>query len=229
MQFGANQITGGVGPRPLNAPPIKKEMDKDAFMKLFVAQLKHQDPLKPMSDKESIAQMAQFSQLEQMSNMTKTMEGIALGFKKQLTIQASNLIGKNILSNGNGMSKSGSDVSGVALDIPKGMKTVTINVHDTEGNIVKTVILKDPQAGKKDFKWDGKDQNGNDLKDGNYSVSVVAEDKAGKKYLVPTQVEGKVKSVEIVNGEQVLMLENGTKVLFKNVSKITESAKQGVA
>lgn len=49
-------------------------VDKDAFMKLLVTQLKNQDPLNPMEDKEFIAQMAQFSTLEQIENMNTNLQ-----------------------------------------------------------------------------------------------------------------------------------------------------------
>lgn len=50
----------------------KSELDKDAFLKLLVTQMKYQDPLNPTDDKQFLAQMAQFSALEQMQNMTKS-------------------------------------------------------------------------------------------------------------------------------------------------------------
>lgn len=72
---------------------VNKELGKDAFLQLLVAQLKNQDPMKPMEDTAFIAEMAQFSSLEQMQNMNKLMEK-QLGFSS--LSQASNMIGKEV-------------------------------------------------------------------------------------------------------------------------------------
>lgn len=50
------------------------DMDKDAFLQLLVAQMKYQDPLQPTSNTEYISQYAQFSQVEQMQNMSSSMD-----------------------------------------------------------------------------------------------------------------------------------------------------------
>ncbi len=203
-----------------------KDMGKDAFMQLFVAQLKNQDPLKPMSNKDSTAQMAQFAQLEQTTNMTKMLEGIAYGLKQMQTMQSSGLIGKTVLADGNNVSVKGSAVSGVDLDIPKGVSSVKVNVHDKAGNIVRTVDLKDFTSGKNKFQWDGNNTDGSKVSDGVYRISVVAKNKAGKKFLVPTQVEGEVAGVELKKGQQVLLMKDGREVLLNNVFKIVAPTPQ---
>lgn len=214
------QINGLTKQYPPAAKSSNKALGKDAFMALFVAQLKNQDPLNPLSDKDTTAQMAQFAQLEQTTNMNNMLKGIATALKVNQTLQAASLIGKSILASGNSLSKEGDSVSKLNLDIPKGVTKVKVNVHDSTGNIVRTVDLKNVKDGKMSFAWDGKNTSGSKAADGIYKISVVAENDDGKKFLVPTQVDGKVKSVEVKNGQQVLALADGREVLLTSVWKI---------
>lgn len=97
-----NQVsnTGGVNNRN-NTDPNQK-LDKDAFLKLLVTQLRHQDPLNPVEDKEFIAQMAQFSTLEQVQNLNKTMiktqeliEELGVSLSYQMHVNNSDLLNTN--------------------------------------------------------------------------------------------------------------------------------------
>lgn len=211
-------------PQAAKQPP-SKDMGKDAFMKLFVAQLKHQDPLNPLSNKDSTAQMAQFAQLEQMTNMTTLLKGIANGLVETQKLQASGLIGKSILAGGDTLRKTDDTSSGVTLDIPKEVTKLKVNIHDDAGNIVRTVDVKKFSAGKHPFNWDGKLANGAKATDGIYRISIVAENDDGKRFLVPTQVEGTVAGVETRGGHQILSLEDGREVFLKNVTKIVAQKK----
>lgn len=71
-------------------------LGKDAFLKLLITQLQNQDPTKPMDDKEFIAQMAQFSSLEQMQNMTKAMESLLASQQQTQLMNYSAFIGKEV-------------------------------------------------------------------------------------------------------------------------------------
>lgn len=76
--------------------PTNKAMDKDMFMKILIAQLSNQDPTAPMEDKDFIAQMAQFSSLEQMQAIGKTMDTMVLNQHATALLSYSNLIGKKV-------------------------------------------------------------------------------------------------------------------------------------
>jgi len=66
-------IRGTASPQVVPGRQANDALDKDAFLRLLVTQLQHQNPLEPMDDRDFIAQMAQFSSLEQMQNMNQTL------------------------------------------------------------------------------------------------------------------------------------------------------------
>jgi flagellar basal-body rod modification protein FlgD len=93
---GLAAATGATTP----AAPAKtpgKELDKDAFLKLLVAQLKYQDPSKPADSSQFLAQTAQFTQLEKLSTLAKNQEDMLAA---QLMLGASNLVGRSVTFTG---------------------------------------------------------------------------------------------------------------------------------
>ncbi|MDI9370223.1 MAG: flagellar hook assembly protein FlgD [Synergistaceae bacterium] len=78
-----NSVTNGYSTTATNSPAteavrdVNNDLGKDAFLKILITQLSNQDPLDPLKDKDFIAQMAQFSTLEQMTNMNKSIEQMA--------------------------------------------------------------------------------------------------------------------------------------------------------
>ncbi|WP_431029477.1 flagellar hook assembly protein FlgD [Lysinibacillus sp. LZ02] len=71
-------------------------LGKDAFLHILIAQLQNQDPTNPMDDREFIAQMAQFSSLEQMQNMTKAMEALLMSQRETQLMSYTSFIGKEV-------------------------------------------------------------------------------------------------------------------------------------
>lgn len=73
-----------------NERDVTKELGKDQFLELLITQLRYQDPTNPVNDQEFLAQLAQFTALEQMNNLTESINTFAL------TTQAASLLGKEV-------------------------------------------------------------------------------------------------------------------------------------
>ena len=107
---------------------MKQQLDKDDFLKLLVTELQHQDPTNPMQDREFIAQMAQFSSMEQMMNMNKSMESIVDKFNFQTTY---GLLGKNveIISQGGEDEAEPRTVNGMVKSVSRNGAEVSVMVN----------------------------------------------------------------------------------------------------
>jgi flagellar basal-body rod modification protein FlgD len=93
-----NKITSNMylAQKPDERKTGNSQLGKDEFLKILMAQLQNQDPTNPMKDNEFIAQMAQFSSLEQMTNMTQAFEKFASGQQQTQLIQYNTFVGKQV-------------------------------------------------------------------------------------------------------------------------------------
>ena len=133
----------------------KNILDKDDFLKLLITELRYQDALEPMNDRDFIAQMAQMSALEQMQNLNNTVEeGLAAVLETQQSGQANmfalgelllglgslkqglELLGREVTYLENGIEKSGS-VS--ALTQKDGYYVAVIEAQEVELTQIKTI------------------------------------------------------------------------------------------
>ncbi|MCL1890228.1 MAG: flagellar hook assembly protein FlgD, partial [Desulfovibrionaceae bacterium] len=83
----------------------RTEADKDMFLKLLVAQLTHQDPLNPVEDKEFIAQLAQFTSVEELQNIGKGINKINEAYDRDQLTSAAAMLGMRVISQGNTLTK----------------------------------------------------------------------------------------------------------------------------
>jgi|HigsolmetaAR203D_1030402.scaffolds.fasta_scaffold00010_56 flagellar basal-body rod modification protein FlgD len=126
-------------------------LDKDSFLRLLVTQLANQDPTNPMDDREFIAQMAQFSSLEQMNNVANELSGL-----RQLFSLSSGLIGKTI----EWMAADGKLLSGIVDSILlRDGKTIVV-VDDAEIPVTDIVRVSETQREPADDPGDGEPEEG---------------------------------------------------------------------
>lgn len=157
-------------------------MDKDAFLKLMIAQLKNQDPLNPMDGTEYAAQLAQFSSLEQLTNLNDAVTQ-SLESNYYLTQSINNtliatLVGNNVKVSANSISYAGQDQVELSYNLPAYASEVKVNIYDSSGVLVKTIDNAELAQGEHKLLWDFTDNNGAKVPVGTYSAEIVAKDAA---------------------------------------------------
>lgn len=168
--------------------------DMNTFLKLLTTQLKYQDPLDPMDTAEFTNQLVQYSGVEQSIQTNEKLESLLSLNVANLGAQAVSYIGKTVQVLGDVMPlENGKAKATYTLD--KDVTSAVVTVKDMDGKIVYTEQAKITK-GTHDFKWDGKDSNGNQLKDGAYQISVSAKVGTGETPAkIMTTVFGKVTGV----------------------------------
>ena len=107
-------------------------LGKDDFLKLLVAQMKNQDPMSPQDNTQSIAQMAQFSSLEQMTNLVHSFDQLSQSMSVERGVS---FIGKNVTY----VAADGSTQQGVVQSVDLSGDTPSLTVGGTSGIDISTV------------------------------------------------------------------------------------------
>jgi len=210
-----NSSTLGASTTATKTP--KKEMDKDSFMMLLVAQLQHQDPTQPQDAGEMMQQMVGFSSLEQMQNMNTSLQGIQLQNQGLFQAQSSSLVGKRVR-----VSSSGFDLQGGKATVGVELASdalVTLTIKDAAGNVVATLDKGSLKAGNQNLSWDGRTAEGVQLADGAYTLEITAKDTAGKTVEAKASTFVTVDSVIFANGT-VLIQAGGRRFSLADVNEI---------
>jgi len=154
--------------------PKKNELGEDAFLQLLVTQMNNQNPLNPQDNSAFVAQLAQFSSVEGITKLNTQMEGMSSSFQSSTALQASALVGRQVLVPGQVQAvTSGSSVNGV-IDVGATTSQLTLNVYNDKNVLVNQEIMGAASAGDKAFSWDGKDSNGNSVVSGKYTFKATA-------------------------------------------------------
>ena len=197
-----------------------KELDKDAFLNLLIAQLQNQDPLNPTDSTEFTAQLAQFSSLEQLSNVNENLE-LVQHFQASINnSQAVSLIGKEITAKGNSLTLADSQPAGCEFKLEGDASVVVVSIYDYTGEFMKSFESRNLTAGQHTLYWDGTDQNDSPVASGNYTFNVLAADDNGNNIQAATFYSGTVNQVTYENNTSYLIA-GGQKVALGDVIQVS--------
>lgn len=206
------------------------ELGKEDFLKLLVTQFQYQDPLNPMEDKEFIAQLAQFSALEQQMTMNESMQQMVEVQERQQMISAASYIGREVSARGYGISVAdkGKTVTSLEYALGSASASTYVNIFDAAGSLVTSINLGPKAAGQHSFtEWNATDSSGGTVPDGTYTFYLVAKDADGNAIETDTSVTGIVKGVTVYNGSQILTFEDGRMVELANVREVMKQSGSG--
>ena len=213
----ATGLENVVGTSTSSTAKTTKILGKDDFMKLLLAQLKNQNPLNPMDGTDFAAQLAQFSSLEQLTNLNTQLETQGLN---QMTLgyaQSVNMIGKEVaIQNANTITVDGSTAD-ISYQLAKDAKTVTISIYDQSGNLVQTIDDTAKTKGINKTVW-----NCSGVDKGNYTFAVSAADASGNSVTADTLSSGTVTAVHFKNNAITLTV-NGQELALSDVVSVTQS------
>ncbi len=159
----------------LNKPPEtdtrpNDELGQEQFLELMTAQLKYQDPLKPMENGDFLDQMAQFGTVSGINDLNDNFNSMSASFQSNQALQASTLVGRRVLV----PSQTGTLVDGgtlqAAVELSQPANKIVFSVKNSAGQLVNRTELGVQDAGMVDFEWNGLDNNGNAMPAGEYQV-----------------------------------------------------------
>ncbi len=211
-----------VDPRKKMRAVGNANLDKDAFFKLMLAQLKNQDPTNPLQSHEMAAQLATFSSLEQMQNMNTTLNEIKGSQKPMEQFQVLNLIGKAVSGDSSKVVRGKGDTDhDFTFNLPADAVDVKVEVKNSDGEVVKKYELKNLKKGENKVTWNGKDSKDLPQQVGEYYFQVEAKSSNGGKLAVKTDFSGTITGVNYTSEGPVLLVGNQT-IKLKDIKKIVD-------
>lgn len=181
------------------AAAMKKSlgMNKDDFMKLFIAQLQYQDPLKPQDPSAMLDQLSQLSLVEQSYNSNTSLNNLLTAQNNSISLTAVSFIGKDVKAKGNAATFDGSASTALEFNLPLASSSTQVSIVDGSGHTVRTATLGSRNAGDSSFAWDGRDNSGALLPAGAYTFAVSATAANGSALAATTYTTGRIDGVDL--------------------------------
>jgi flagellar basal-body rod modification protein FlgD len=212
------EISALTNPAVSQAAERSTGVSRDAFLQLLITQLRYQDPLSPMENEAFLAQLAQFSSLEQMQQLNENFANSMALAQSEANSSATGLIGRYVRASGDTVSLP--EEGAVSLGYFLGAAgSAEITIYDSAGVAVRHMTLPESAAGSNAWTWDGRNDAGERLDAGEFTFTVEAHDANGEAVSAATTVVGKVEGITFQSGTAELLV-NGRHVPLSSVLEV---------
>jgi len=183
----------------------RNELGQKEFFELMVAQLKHQDPIKPLDSNEFLGQVAQFTAVRGIQDMQSSFADLATALGSSQALQASTLVGRQVLvPRAEGYLDATGGITG-AVSLSESTNSLRLTVLDGSGRVVRSLNMGVQNAGTVDLAWDGITDSGQRAAAGVYTLKATVE-ADGKSVAADTLILGRVESVTLGRGGAEMQL-----------------------
>jgi flagellar basal-body rod modification protein FlgD len=217
------KVTSYEANKTASATTTAANMGKQDFLKLFTAQLNNQDPLDPVKNEAFVAQLAQFSQLEALTNIQTSMDGFVNSMSSEKLLGSASLIGKRIsVPDAPSQLDDGGTID-ANIDLPEGASGIQLSVTDANGNKVQDLVGGPQLPGTANLSWDGRDSLGNPAPAGTYYLTATGVVN-GKNTKLSVNTLATVRSITTnpADGSISLDVGGGKPILLSSVKQISQ-------
>jgi flagellar basal-body rod modification protein FlgD len=168
----------------------------DTFLQLLTTQLRNQNPLDPLDTNQFTQQLVSFAGVEQQIRQNQQLETLITFQRSAQATTALQFVGATVAVDGQTAALTNGQAAW-AFDVPRPL-TASVTIKNPTGQTVYSGTIP-MSAGKRVFEWDGRGNNGVQLQDGNYTISVTGRDANGQNIAMASEVEGVVDSVDLAS------------------------------
>jgi flagellar hook assembly protein FlgD len=198
----------------------------------MITQMQHQDPTSPFKAEQMAQEMAQFTSVEQMQNMNRSLEKMSSKDQPLERMAMTNLIGKTVTVDRGRIPHQDGNNESLVFNLPRNASEVKIALISEQGEVVLEKDLGKQKSGENSFSWDGLKSNSLPAKSGNYLFRVEAKDELGRAIDTGAQAKARVVGISFEGSEPVFLVgdaKNQTRVTMKNIVRIDDDSVRAYA
>ncbi|AYM87304.1 MULTISPECIES: flagellar hook assembly protein FlgD [Pseudoalteromonas] len=194
-------------------------LTQEDFFSLLTQQLSYQDPSNPADNDQMIAQMTNFTMAQGITDLNTNFESLASSMTSNSALQASTLVGKQALLESNTLELGESGEAKGSAVAEEAVDNLTIKVTDASGQLVRTIDMGSQAAGAVRFSWDGNNESGERLPEGEYTITAEGSTN-GEFSSLPVATFKNIESVNINGSSGIIINTKEGAVRLTDVAEI---------
>lgn len=194
-------------------------LTQEDFFSLLTQQLSYQDPSNPADNDQMIAQMTNFTMAQGITDLNTNFESLASSMTSNSALQASTLVGKQALLESNTLELGESGEAKGSAVAEEAVDNLKIKVTDASGQLVRTIDMGSQAAGAVRFSWDGNNESGERLPEGDYTITAEGSTN-GEFSSLPVATFKNIESVNINGSSGIIINTKEGAVRLTDVAEI---------